>query len=78
MKESRVPLSVRIFKTRKYLSDKKSSLKDNVMKIKENRKLKKISRLTKSVVSTMIKNMRENKENWMDRANADEGFIIDS
>lgn len=77
MKESKLPISVKVFKTRKYLSDKKSNIRYRTKKIKENKKLKEMINKTKRLIKRFFNNLVENAENWEYRANADEGFIID-
>jgi hypothetical protein len=78
MKNPKTPLSIKVFKTKKYFSDKKSDIKYHTRKIKENKTLKEMVESTRSLIRKMLRNFKDNKENWMDRANADEGFIIDS
>jgi hypothetical protein len=78
MKKMKIPLRVKLFKTKKYFSDKKSNLNYNLRKVKNNYNLNKCIYSIRNMISKILENLRDNKENWLDRAKADEGFIIDS
>lgn len=77
MKNPKTPLSVRAFKAKKYFSDKKSNIKYNLRKVKENLRLRDMVEATKGLIKKLFNNLKDNAENWKDRANADEGFLID-
>jgi hypothetical protein len=77
MKREKLPLSVKFFKAKKLISDKKSDLKYRARKIKEHQGLKNFFYSIGKFIKILIKNLRENADNWCYRANADEGFLID-
>lgn len=78
MKEPKIPVGVRVFKTKRYFSDKTSDIKYTVKKVKHSRGLNRVLESIGSFFRTLIRNFKHNRDNWFDRANADEGFIIDS
>lgn len=73
----RSPTSVRIFKTKKFISDKNTDLKYYLQKFSRSNRLKHVLHLLKKMFLTVSKNLEENAHNWMYRVNADNGFLID-
>lgn len=72
------PLSVKVFKTKKYFLDKKSDTKYFFTRlIKHNFVVKTFVFLSKAI-KTFFRNLKENAENWKYRASADENFKIDT
>jgi hypothetical protein len=77
MKQEKIPISVKIFKAKKLISDKKSNFKYRARKIKNSKFFKNFFCSIGRFIKIFIKNLRENADNWCYRANADEGFLID-
>ncbi len=77
MAKIKTPSSVRLFKTKKYISDKKSNLRYHTTKIKNCKTLKRVLKIINKTIQKFIINLKNNASNWNDRINADDFFIID-
>ena len=77
MKKTKPPLSVKLFKTKKYIADKKSNTKYFFKRlIKHNFIVKSVVFLSRTI-KTLFKNLENNADNWNRRRKVDENFLID-